>query len=86
MTFNEQLNMSEPVPRDLSATPPIVTNNGTNGNGRSQSAATASQPAVPSNITANNHSNSTGPAAERTKPKVNSSTRNYVRNKPLNKK
>lgn len=85
MIFNEQLNMSEPMP--LNAAPPILptTNNGTNGNGRSQISNNTAQPTVPSNAHPKNYSSSTS-APDGGKSKGNSnSNRNYVR-KPINKK
>lgn len=86
MNFNEQLNMSEPVAsiRNPSQAP---VNNGTNGNGRANSAApqTSSVPA----IATNNHTTAPGTEGNiRTaeKPKVNNNnSRNYIR-KPINRK
>lgn len=87
MIFNEQLNMSEPMP--LNSAPSILptTNNGTNGNGRPQIAANAAaQPIAPSNAHPKNYSSSTA-SVDSAKSKVNSNSnaRNYVR-KPINKK
>lgn len=86
MCFNEQLNMSEPMP--LNAVPPILptANNGTNGNGRNQIASNISQSTLP-NPHPKNYSSSVAPT-ESAKPKVNTNSgnsRNYVR-KPINKK
>jgi hypothetical protein len=81
LIFNEQLNMSEPLPIPTQPIIPSTTNNGTNGNGRSQLNVAQTVPVI-----ATNH-NTIAPSAETVKPKVNSNStaRNYVR-KPLNKK
>lgn len=84
MIFNEQLNMSEPVVPNRNPAQALPVNNGTNGNGRSNSAAPQTS-SVPPNAT-NNHTAASGPAADSVKPKVNNnSSRNYIR-KPINRK
>lgn len=84
MVFNETLNMSEP--NIISSAPPQIalpTNNGTNGNGRSKIMINNTQQPT---AVVNPPTNSGGPSAENTKPKVNSSgARKYVRG-PINKK
>lgn len=82
MVFNEQVNMSEPIP----ATPPnqvqsnhITANNGSNGgngNGR-QANATPANAALPPSTTTN--------SGKSTKSSASAPSKNYVR-KPINKK
>lgn len=85
MTFNEQLNMSEPIVANRNPSQALPVNNGTNGNGRSNS-ATPQTSSVPPTATANNHTAASGPATDSVKPKVNSNnSRNYIR-KPINRK
>ncbi|CRL00275.1 CLUMA_CG013548, isoform A [Clunio marinus] len=83
MIFNEQLNMSDPLPLLLNTAQPTIptVNNGTNGNGRSQIGNSLtpqiSAQSLPSVALANN--SSTSSTGDNIKPKVtNSNARSYM--------
>jgi hypothetical protein len=83
MIFNEQINMSEPLPITQN-TPPVVPN----GNGRPQFNTNNPQPPATAAVTSSTVGGNHTPApVENAKPKssTNSTARNYVR-KPINKK